>query len=206
MTLKEDNIWKQHGPILKLKLWQKNGSATDSTKVLKQVLAGRSSEIWHTLSSALVLNDFVQIVQVCGLIPVWRCSCSFNVCLSLKLLWHTAHVCRRSCVWRDLWFFRYSLQANLLIYNYIYIPVYCTLHLWHTMHYTCDTQHNVVPLCDTILEAHDHCVRKGDLIYFLTKGTTINDLGGGPEEIEKKNLGSPSPGKNESRKAFPRKK
>ncbi len=28
------------------------------------------------------------------------------------------------------------------------------------------------------------------------KGTTSNDLGVGPEEIEKKNFGGPSPGKN----------
>ncbi len=30
----------------------------------------------------------------------------------------------------------------------------------------------------------------------LVKGTTINDLGVGPEEIEKKNFGGPSPGKS----------
>ncbi len=54
-------------------------------------------------------------------------------------------------------------------------------------------------------------------MYGIDKGTTINDLGGGPEEIEKKkileallqekiNLERPSPGKNKYQKAFPKKK
>ncbi len=50
----------------------------------------------------------------------------------------------------------------------------------------------------------------------VAKGTTINDLGRGPEEIEKNileallhgkiNLKRHSPGKNKSQKAFPKKK
>ena len=39
------------------------------------------------------------------------------------------------------------------------------------------------------------------------KGTTINDLEEGPEEIKRKKIGGPSPGKkNSSQKAFPWKK
>ena len=38
------------------------------------------------------------------------------------------------------------------------------------------------------------------------KGTTINDLGVGPEEIEKKKIVGARPGKNKFQKAFLRKK
>ncbi len=43
-------------------------------------------------------------------------------------------------------------------------------------------------------------------ISFGTKGTTINDLGVGPEEIEEKKFGGPSAGKNKLQRAFHRKK
>ncbi len=35
------------------------------------------------------------------------------------------------------------------------------------------------------------------------KGTTINDLGMGPEEIEKKNFGGSSPGKKKNSEGLP---
>ena len=44
------------------------------------------------------------------------------------------------------------------------------------------------------------------LATLFTKGTTINNLGVGPEEIEKKIFEGPRPGKNKFQKALPRKK
>ncbi len=64
-------------------------------------------------------------------------------------------------------------------------------------------------MVNTVSEFISMC-QSGDRTLFLTKvpgilkGTTINDLGGGRRKSRKKNLGSPSPGKNKSQKAFPR--
>ena len=49
------------------------------------------------------------------------------------------------------------------------------------------------------------CISSDACSLCVTKGTTINDLGVGPEEIEEKKFRGPSSGKNKSQKAFQKK-